>query len=153
MTPIVRADNRDVWFGRLERPFAFESPFGGQEFVLLLVTAGGGVTAGEQAAICDQIVRQGCRYAVCAGPDCELWHDNLDDAFLSTDPNFDPPEEREMMTSWHDGEPLVDVVWFFLNCTSFDSFIAERFLILAIGIDAAAEREVIDAVTSSLASS
>ncbi len=42
-------------------------------------------------------------------------------------------EDNLVMTTWHENEPLENIVFFFLNFTSFGNFIAERFLVLVIG--------------------
>lgn len=151
MKSLLQTADREVWFGRVDHPSDFASPFGDDDFAILLVT-GRGISPGERAALCDRIVRLPCRYAVCAGADCERWHDVLDESFLATDPNFDPPDERFIMTSWHSDEPLREAARFFLNGTSFDSFVARRFLAISVGADAAAEREVVETLTASAAS-
>ena len=54
-------------------------------------------------------------------------------AFLGTDPNFNPPDARFVMTSWHDDESPEDVVHFFSNCTTFDNFEANQFVAVFLG--------------------
>ena len=54
-------------------------------------------------------------------------------AYLDSCPEYTPSEESFVMTSWHEDEPLEDVVYFLRNCTSFDHFVAQRFLVLVIG--------------------
>lgn len=148
MTPLTQTDGREIWFGRVGHRSNFESPFESEEFVLLLVT-GDSALPNQYRELCDHIVRQPCRYVVCAGAECELWHDYLDESFLATDPNFNPPHERIMMTSWHTDEPLGGTVQFFLNSTGFDSFVPRRFLVLFIEMAPATEAQVIDALLSS----
>lgn len=130
---IAQTDGYDLWFHRIDRPYSFSSPFGGAEFVLILVVADPMVTGAERWAVSEQIIRANCRYAVCNGHDCSRWDDSIDEAFVASDPNFSPPDERSVMTTWHDDESLDDVAFFFRMNTSFDSFTAERFLVLQLG--------------------
>ena len=142
MRRIARADEREVWLSVIERPFPFESPFGGEDFVLMLVANDPTITPAEQATLSAAVVRQGCRYAVCCGHRCSTWDDSIDIAYLETDADFDPPEDRFVMTTWHEDQPLGEVVEFVLRCTSFDDFVGERVLVLLVGGDEVAEAEV-----------
>lgn len=142
MKRIAASSDREVWFEQLQRPFRFESPFDGGDFALMLVTNDPTVTAEERSALCDEVIGQGCRYAVCAGHQCSVWHDDIDMTYLATDSNFNPPNERFVMTTWHEHEPLGEVVEFFLLTTSFDSFRPTKFLIVFVGANPAAEEEI-----------
>ena len=66
-----------IEYVQIERPYQFVSPFGGDEFALLLYSGDETITPQEQHSISDEIVRQGCRYAVC-GYACSLWDDSID---------------------------------------------------------------------------
>jgi hypothetical protein len=44
-------------------------------------------------------------------------------------------EKTFVMTSWHDNEPIEDIVFHFLNVTWFDDFVPENFLVLVLGGD------------------
>ncbi len=102
MRQVVHFAGRDIRFECLERPFEFCSPFEGEDFVLLLFVKDTTITPAEQASLSNQMIRQGCRYAVCAGHHCSTWDDSIDMAFLGTDANFNPPDERFVMTTWHE---------------------------------------------------
>ncbi len=96
----------------------------------------------EQAFLSNQIIQQGCRYAVCAGHQCSTWDDSIDMAFLGTDPDYNPPDDRFVMTTWHEEEPLADVVEWFRWSTSFDDFTPKNFLVLLLGENQDAKSEV-----------
>ena len=133
---------RDVWIDvQSARPFAFRSPFGGADFVLLLVD-GVGVADGEQHALSAEILRQGCRYAVCTGRGCDIWHVSIDVAYLEANADFRLWDDRFAMTSWHVEWDAPDIADFFLRLTSFGDFTAERFLVLLLGATPEVEREV-----------
>jgi hypothetical protein len=142
MEQLISTPERDIRFEGIERPFDFRSPFDGRDFVLMLVVDDTSITDEEQSHLSSQIIQEGCRYAVCAGHRCSTWDDSIEWALLSRYPDFNPPDERFVMTSWHDNETLDDVVFFFLNHTSFNHFQAERFLIYFVGRNVEAEREV-----------
>lgn len=116
----------------LRPPYRFESPFGGDGYVLLMHSDDPDVSTEAQAAVAEQIVASGCRYVCCSGVACSSWHDAVDWAFLQTDPNYSPPDERFIMTTWHERESVSEVVWFALNNAWFDDFVPERFLFVLL---------------------
>lgn len=133
MQQILDNSDESVWFAVLQRPWLFETPFKDEEYVVLLVVNDDSITPDEQEGLSQQFVATGCRYAVCFGHECSTWDDSIDYAYLETDPNFDPPEDRFVMTTWHENEPIEDVVEFFCSNTSFDDFVPKKFLILFLG--------------------
>jgi hypothetical protein len=44
-------------------------------------------------------------------------------------------DEPFLMTTWHAGEAVEDVVFFALNCTNFEAHDFKRFLLLVVGED------------------
>jgi hypothetical protein len=100
------------------------------------VVADAKITNDERDALSKEIVRQGCRYAVCTGFQCSKWDDSIDTAFIATDPNFSPPEERFIMTTWHENDPIEDVSNFFRWNTTFENFSPQHYLVILVGGDA-----------------
>ena len=117
---------------------------------MLLLVADESITQEEQVALSSEFVRQGCRYAVCAGHSCSSWDDSIDCAFLETDPQYSPPDDKFVMTSWHEDEPIDDIANFLVMCTSFDDYEATAFVVICLGGDAQAYGEVRDAVSRRL---
>jgi hypothetical protein len=142
MEHVVQCPDHDVWLESLERPYVLDSPFQGDDFVVLLVVNDPGVTEDERASLSAQVVRQGCRYAVCAGHECSAWDDAIDWAFIGSDPNFDPPNGRFVMTTWHEHDPLSDVLEWFRWNTTFGDFTPKNFLVLLLGVNRAVESEI-----------
>lgn len=142
MKQILLTADRDIRIDCLERPFDFRSPFDGKEFVLMLVVIDTTINAAEQHALSVQIVEQGCRYAVCAGHQCSTWDDSIDMTLLYEHPDYNSPDDKMIMTTWHDNEPYDDIVYYFLNLTSFNEFVAERFIICCLGRNAGIESEI-----------
>ncbi|MFN0006610.1 MAG: hypothetical protein ACKVXR_01780 [Planctomycetota bacterium] len=138
MEPIFSSPSRQAWATRLQRPFKLEAPFEGRSFALLLAVYDTTVTPEEQSDLSQQIVRQGCRYAVCTGHECSSWDDSIDWAHLETDPDFDPPDSGFVMTTWHEEDSIRDVAEFFVHSAKYDGFTPERFLVVLVGGDDAA---------------
>ncbi len=146
MLQITKTDEYDLWFSQTDRPFIFSSPFGGQDFALLLVIADPTITDDERDAVSKEVVRQGCRYAVCTGHQCSRWDDAIDLAYLATSPDFSPPDEKFVMTTWHEGDPLEDVAHYFRWNTVFDEFIPQHYFVLILGGDVGTARQVRSAI-------
>jgi len=124
----------DIQYLQIQRPYSFASPFKEAEFAALIYAAAQNIAREEQEALSDQIVASGCRYAVCAGHNCESWHDSIDLADVKRN-GGEVRDNNIVMTTWHDDESLEDIVFFFLNNTSFDYFSAARFVVLIVGED------------------
>ena len=146
MTPIVQGDGCELWFDIIERPFRFASPFKGGDFALLLVINDKAVSDNEQTALCKEIIEAGCRNAVCAGFKCSSWHDSIDFAFASTARDFDPPDDKYVMTTWHDDESITDVVEFLRLNAWYEDYFPQHFLVVLIGSNATVEEQILEAV-------
>ncbi len=122
----------NIEFIHIKRPYSFISPFGGAEFAALIYANDMTITPEEQIALSDELVAAGCRNAVCAGHDCSSWDDSIDIADLKRN-DWQVDDDYYVMTSWHEDESLEDIVFFFLNHTSFADFSIERMVVLVIG--------------------
>lgn len=135
MERLVYNKNKEIWFEQLEQPYHFHAPFYGIAYVCILFNNDPFITNHDQQTISEQLVQSGCRYAVCAGKDCSTWDDSIDYAYLATDKDYNPSPETLVMTTWHDQETPEEVIDFGLHQTNFKADIAEKYLILSIGID------------------
>jgi hypothetical protein len=124
----------NIQYIQIKRPYSFASPFIQGEFVALIYAADENISDEERDALSRQIVASGCRYAVCAGYKGSSWDDSIDMADIERNGD-EVHDENLVMTTWHDDESLEDIVFFFLNNTGFDDFIAERFVVLHVGED------------------
>lgn len=61
------------------------------------------------------LVRSGCLYLCAWGNACEAWHDSVDDANIGEFAGRTIPDDRFVMTTWHEKEPLSEALWF-LGC-------------------------------------
>jgi hypothetical protein len=123
----------DVRLERLDRPFRLASPFAGAEYALLLVVWTDDVTAVEQKDLSDAVVVSGCRYAVCTGHRCSTWDDSIDLSAVLAELDGRRDAQQLLMTTWHDTEPIEEVVDFFFTHTAFDDFVPSACLVLALG--------------------
>lgn len=58
------------------------------------------------------LVESGCRFVLTWGKNCESWHDSVDWAHLKIIDFQVTDESEDVMTTWHDSEPLKEVFWF-----------------------------------------
>jgi hypothetical protein len=134
--------DKQIWFHEFSRPYRLDAPFPGELYVCILFANDETITEEEQAAVSEQLVRTGCRYAVCAGHECSSWDTSVDMAYLATDEHFNPPDETFVLTTWHERDPVEDVILFGLMNTAFGSHDFHRYLILSIGSRAGLRDEV-----------
>lgn len=144
MENLIVRDSIEVRFGRTERPYEFNSPFAGDEFALLLFS-GEDTTSDEQTELSEQIVRQGCRYAVCGGIDCVSWDDSIDWVCImdEIDEGISHPL---IMTTWHDKDSIDEVVEYFALDTRIDGHDPKHFMVLLIGGGDELEKELKEAI-------
>jgi hypothetical protein len=119
----------------------------GEPFPCLVWDHKGGASPEGKMAFARQVMAAGCRYAVCAGLECEEWHDAFDFAFVQD--HLDEPEEKQdeqfVMTTWHANQSVDEVAMFFVWNTDFDKHEFDRYLVLHLGTGRA-ERAVDEAV-------
>jgi len=78
------------------------------------------------------LVAGGCLYMMAWGQDCSLWDDSVDYANLDEFAYGDIPEDRFVMTTWHEKQSLSDVFWFAEHCASHSTIELEAIVILDI---------------------
>lgn len=119
---------------QLRRPYAFKSPFNGAAFAALLLVVDPMVSSEEQTTLAEQLVAQACRYAVCAGFDCASWDDAIDWVSVMNEVD-EKPGHGFVMTTWHEDQPLQEVVDFFRNWVSIDDQPPVNRLAIVVGED------------------
>ena len=81
--------------------------------VLLIVVDAHDVSTETVARVAGRFLAAGLIYVCVWGPDCKRVHDIFDEVYVgdgTTTPGSD------MMSTWHDDEPLEEAIWFFLEC-------------------------------------
>jgi hypothetical protein len=75
-----------------------------------------------------------CLYAMTWGKQCEQMHDQIDLANLEAYEFKEIPEDKFMMTTWHEKEPLSEVFWYSKNCAFHPSVDLPQVLLLHISM-------------------
>lgn len=151
MIKLMETTEYDLWLSQLNAPWLFSSPFAGQEFALMLVVADPTITDDDRYDLSKEFVRQGCRYAVCAGDQCSRWDDSIDIAYIESQ-GASTSDERFVMTTWHEEESLEDIVDFFRLCTAFDDFTPHHYIALILGGDNSVKQAVVSSLNSGFSS-
>lgn len=89
-------------------------------------------TADWQDRISEWIIDSGCLYMMAWGIDCSSWDDSVDYALLSRYENQEIPDDRFVMTTWHEEEPLSEVFFYCLMCAFHPTIELSRATILHI---------------------
>jgi hypothetical protein len=140
MRILASKGSRTLWFERTFRPYSFTRPAGDAGFALLLVAGETGISPDEQYALSEQFVRSGCRHAVCFGPTSSSWDDSIDMVSVMDDADGRPGPL--VMTSWFDRHAITEAVDFFADCTAFDDWVPEQFVVVMLGGSDELERDV-----------
>ena len=133
----ILAENEGKIYARAavdgQTPFA--PPFSGVPFPCLIWDYDGCATDAARSAIAKALLDAGCRYAVCAGKNCEAWHDAVDAELVlahlhESDEVTDP---AMVLTTWHEGEGPDEVAFFFVLNTNYGDHDFRRYLVLHVG--------------------
>ena len=131
-----RSAQREFYAWRLGTATALsEAPFGSQQFACLLWNHSLERDVAATSALLGSLIDSGCRYFVCAGLDCEWWHDFIDELFVGKylDATDEERARNRVMTTWHPQESPDEVAAFFAFNTKFDDIVSDRFLLLHLG--------------------
>ena len=139
MRRIPTSGGSNVWIGRVEPPYDFQSPCGGEEFALLLVLGEECISADDQWELSSKFVHQGCRYAVCFGYAGASWDESID--MVGVMEEIDGRPTPFVMTTWHDDESLRDVADFFATQTTLEDWKPKQFVVLFVGVAGELEAE------------
>jgi len=80
------------------------------------------------------------------GIDATDWDSSVDMAFIASDPDFNPPDERFIRTTWHDNQSIAEVLWFACNCTNFDAHDFHDYVMIMVGENPDVESELMTAI-------
>jgi hypothetical protein len=145
---VLEHEDRRALLQTVEDASQAEVPHDGEPFVCAVWDAIGGSTAEERIAFGRRLVAAGCRYTVSGGDDCGRWHDDMDVGFVEL-----PEAEwdaRFLMSSWHTGETLEQVIWYAFACTGSEELTFRRWLVVLRGGDEALRQRVERAVAAEI---
>jgi hypothetical protein len=97
------------------------------------------VEAGWRFEVCTWLIRNGCLSFAAWGEACEAWHDDADHVNIADFEGRDIPEDRLVMTTWHDNEPLPKALWFVASVAFHPIADLENTLIVHVADHARAE--------------
>ena len=93
-----------------------------------------------RSIVSNWLVAEGCLFMCAWGLDCTLWDDSVDYANLEQFSYGEIPEDRFVMTTWHDNEPLEEAIWFAKHSARHDAAALDTALIIDVSrIDHSAE--------------
>ncbi len=78
------------------------------------------------------LVDSGCLFMMAWGRDCKLWDESVDYANIDDFPDGEIPEDRLVLTTWHDDEPLEELFWFAQHSAHHEGIEQKRLLLLDI---------------------
>jgi hypothetical protein len=97
------------------------------------------VTPEWRAKASDWLVSAGCLYMMAWGAECSLWDDSVDWANIEQKSLGEIPEDRFVMTTWHEDEMLNEVFWQSKNCAFHSSIDIDNTLLLHISTQCSKE--------------
>ena len=68
-----------------------------------------------QGSLSEWLVRSGCLYMMAWGENCSSWDDSVDFANIDNFLPAEVPDDKFVITTWHENEPLEEVFWFAKN--------------------------------------
>lgn len=103
--------NKDMRYIRV-RPESDLPKITDMEPFLSVVIIDEAVTPEWQTKVSDWLVNSGCLYMMAWGEDCSSWDDSVDHSNMEAYDNGEIPEDKFVMTTWHEKEPLKEVFRF-----------------------------------------
>lgn len=106
-------------------------PMPARRIVLFIAADTVGESVDAIGEVVEHLFGSGVIYACTWGPDCMRVHDLFDEIHAgdgSSEPGFD------LMTTWHDDEPLEEALWFFLNSAIPPDFEPEETAYVAVAV-------------------
>lgn len=78
------------------------------------------------------LVRSGCLYMMSWGVNCVEFHDSVDCANIEEFDKEEIPVDKFVLTTWHDDEPLEEVLWFAQHSAHHEAIKQKRILLLDV---------------------
>lgn len=91
------------------------------------------VTPEWQATVSDWLVLSGCLYMMAWGENCRSWDDSVDEANIRQFFPAQLPDDKLVMTTWHEQESLREVFWFAKNGAVHPTVHLDRTMLVHIG--------------------
>ena len=132
LTPIIEMDGKHYGSLSIESLSEFAYPFPAPQYPCLIWDHGSDFSIDEIYDFTHVLIKTGCRYLVCGGERCELWHDLMDEAIVMTE--VDSGKDLDLiMTTWHTNKSPEEVADFFIRCAKLDDCEFTHYLVLHMG--------------------
>ena len=130
---------RQVWHANWTSETTLLLPFREQPFACILWNNRIGYVS---ETLLEQLLSADCKYLVIGGNDCERWHDKADHLHLEFyAPDYIVPDEEDVMTTWHTGDPLEEVLEFgLLSASDYKGQDFANYLIVQVDPEASREQ-------------
>jgi len=99
----------------------------------IVVIADVAVSPEWQWAVSKRMLQAGCLYMMAWGCNCSAWDDSVDYAYIDLFLPGETPDEKLVVTTWHDDEPLAEVFSYAKYAAQHDAVDTQRTLLLHIG--------------------
>ena len=120
-----------VSYHRLTPEMPPNLPAQGKPFLAVVVVRED-VSVQWRSDVSNWLVAEGCLFMCAWGLDCTLWDDSVDYANLEQFSYGEIPEDRFVMTTWHDDEPLEEAIWFAKHSARHDAAALDVVLIIDV---------------------
>lgn len=77
-----------------------------------IVIVADAIVPDRRAAISEWLVASGCLYMMAWGIECSAWEDAVELANFKAFDFAEIPDDRLVITTWHDNQALTEVFWF-----------------------------------------
>jgi len=88
-------------------------------------------TLAEKSEVATSLLLSSCNYILCAGIECEEWHDICDGIIVGDGDQTEEKDDGFVMTTWHTNETLREVIEFFVDISNIYSY--QKHLVLIVG--------------------
>ncbi len=85
-----------------------------------------------RAKVSAWLVNNGCLYMCAWGTDCSEWDTSVDVANIEANCSVGISEDRFVMTTWHENEPLAEAFWFSKNSADHPSVAIRNTLLVHV---------------------
>ena len=116
--------DRQVWLEQLDESPDWVLPFLPQSYPCLVYA--NRKTEREYKSLVGQLLLEsGCNFIVCAGVECELWHDVIDEEIVVAQEGGVLDAQKTIMTTWHPNDSMESLAFFFVH-TTFNPYLEEQ---------------------------
>lgn len=100
-----------------------------------------------QRLVSDWLVSSGCLYMMAWGAGCSSWDDSVDDASIFANDFNEIPDDKFVVTTWHDDESLSETFWFASHTACHPTVPLNNVIIIDVGVGER-ETQLLDAYSA-----